>query len=78
VDRRGGADRPERVVRHHVDVVRLAPAGDLHRLGQAAHVADVDPVELMDAAFDVGQELPLGGELLADGEGHVGHPAQRS
>ena len=37
---------PERVVRHQVDVVRLAPAGDLHRLGEAADVADVDAREL--------------------------------
>ena len=74
---RGGADRPERIVRHHVDIVRLAPAGDLHRLGEAADIADVDAVELVDAALDVGQELPLGGELLADGEGDVGHRAQR-
>ena len=39
--------------------MRLAPAGDLHRLGEAADIADVDAVELVDVALDVGQELPL-------------------
>src|SRR3712207_7619193 len=41
VDGGGGADGAERVVGHQVDVVRFAPAGDLHRLGQPADVADV-------------------------------------
>ena len=54
---------------HHVDVVGLGPAGDLHRLGQAADVADVDAVELGEVALDEGEELPLGGKLLADREG---------
>src|SRR5690606_36963739 len=46
----GGADRPERIVRHEVDVMRLAPAGHLHGLGETADVADVDAVELVDVA----------------------------
>ena len=56
--------------------MRLAPAGDLHRLGQATDIADIDAVELMDAALDEGHELPLAGELLADGERNIGHGAQ--
>ena len=36
-----------------------------------------DRSELVDAALDVGQELPLGGELLADGERHIGQRPQR-
>ena len=64
-------------MRHQVDVVGLAHRGDLHRLGEAADVAHVDPRELGDAPLDVRQELPLAGELLADRERHVGHAAQR-
>src|SRR6185437_15923798 len=74
---RRGADRPERIMRHHVDIMRLAPAGDLHRLGEAADIADVDAIELVDAAFDVGQELPLAGKFLADRERHVDHGPER-
>ena len=39
VDRGDGTDRAERVVRHHVDIVRLGPADDLHRLSKATHIA---------------------------------------
>lgn len=56
--------------------MRLAPARDLHRLGEPADIADIEPVELMNAALDIGQELPLAGKFLADGKGDVGHPAQ--
>ncbi len=64
---------PKRVVRHHVDIMRLGPAGDFHRFGQAADVADVDAVELVNVALDIGQELPFRGEFLADRKGNVGH-----
>jgi hypothetical protein len=63
-------------VRHQVDVVGLAPAGHLHGFGKSANVANVDASKVCEALFDVRRELPLAGELLADGEGHVGHGAQ--
>jgi hypothetical protein len=72
----GGADWSQRVVRHQVDVVGLAPAGHLHGFGKSANVANVDASKVCEALFDVRRELPLAGELLADGEGHVGHGAQ--
>lgn len=73
---RGGAHRTKGIVRHQVHIVRLAPASDLHRFGEPADIADIEPVELMDAALDVGQELPLAGKFLADGEWDVGHRTQ--
>ena len=56
--------------------MRLAPAGDFHRLGEPADIANIDPVELVDAALDIGQELPLAGKFLADGKRDVGHRSQ--
>ena len=73
VNRRRCTDRPQRVVRHQVNVVRFCPASYFHRLREAAHVADVDPSEVGQALLDIGQELPLAGELLADREGHRCH-----
>ena len=66
---RGRAHWTKGIVRHQVHIVRLAPASDLHRLGEPADIANIEPVELMDAALDVGQELPLAGKFLADGKG---------
>src|SRR5690242_13797513 len=51
--------------------MRFAPSGNLHRLGESTHVADVQSCVLCDAALDVRQELPLRRELLADGEGDI-------
>jgi hypothetical protein len=42
VDRCGDADRAKRTVRHHVDLMRLAPSRDLHGLGEATDIAGVD------------------------------------
>jgi hypothetical protein len=53
--------------------VRLAPAGDLHRLRKPADIADIEAIELVDTAFNVGQELPLAGKLLADSKWYIGH-----
>ena len=39
VNGRRRTDRTERVVRHHVDIMRLAPAGHFHGLGEAADIA---------------------------------------
>lgn len=64
------------IVRHHVDVVGFAPAGDFHRFGEATDIAEIEPVKLVNIALDIGQELPLAGEFLTDRKGHVGHTAQ--
>ncbi len=76
MDGRGRAHRSKGIVRHQIDIVRLAPASDLHRLREPADIADIEPVELMDVALDIGQELPFAGKFLADGERDLGHPAQ--
>ena len=76
MDRRRGADRAEGIVGHQIDVVGLGHGRHLHRLGQPAHIADIDPGVVGDAPFDVRQELPLAGELLADGERDGRHCAQ--
>ena len=65
---RGRTHRAKGIVRHQVHIVRLAPAGDFHRLGQPADIADIESVELVDAALDVRQEIPLAGKFLADGK----------
>ena len=54
MDGRGRADRAEGIMRHQVYIVRLAPTSDLHRFGEPANIADIEPVELMDATLDVG------------------------
>ena len=69
-------DRPQWIVRHQVDIVRLGQASDLHRLSQAADIAHVKAGKLRDASFEIGLELPLAGELLANSERHVRHRAQ--
>src|SRR6478735_906742 len=74
--RGGRADGAERIVRHQIDVVRFAPASHLHRLGEPANIANVDPIKLMDAALDIGQELPLAGKLFTDGKWNVRHSTQ--
>ena len=66
--RRG--DGPQWVVGRQVDVMRLAPAGDLTRLGEPADDAQVDPGVVHRLLFDQLPELPLGGELLAGSHRH--------
>ena len=51
---RGRAHRTKRIVRHQIDIMRFAPAGDLHGLGEPADIADIKPVELVNAPLDVG------------------------
>src|SRR5690606_35200035 len=73
MDGRRGTNRTQWVVGHEVDIVGLAPPGDLHRFSKAADIADVEPIELVDAAFDVRHELPLARKFLTNGEGDIGH-----
>src|SRR5207237_483696 len=64
-------NRPQRVVRRQVDVVRLAPAGDLLRLGDAARNAEVHAGVVDQLRLDQLAELPLRRELLAGSQGRV-------
>ena len=73
-------DRAERVVRGDGDVVCLAPAGDLARLGKAANIAQVDAGEVDPVIFNSLTKLPLRGPLLThrDRDGRVlAEPADR-
>ena len=55
--RRG--DRTQRIVAGQFDVMRLAPAGDLARLGQPADNADVNARVIDQVLFDKLPEFPL-------------------
>ena len=72
-----GADRPQGVVWHEVDVVRLCPSRHLQRFGKAAHIADVHSREVTQALLDVRKELPFTGELFPQCEGLRGKRTQR-
>src|SRR5215217_8142438 len=58
-------DWPERVMRHHVNVVSFAPGSDLHRFRQSADVADIKAIVLVNVAFDVRLKLPFRGKFLS-------------
>src|SRR5947208_466636 len=58
----GGRDGAERVVYRQLDVVGLAPAGDLARLGEAAGDAEVDARVVDPLLLDQLAELPLRAE----------------
>src|SRR5579859_3441906 len=66
----GGGDRTERIVQSNLDVVSLAPPGDLPSLGKAADDRQVDPSIIDQIALDQLAELPFIGELLARAERH--------
>ena len=61
---------------HHLDVVRLAPAGDLPGLGKAAHDAQIDARVVDPLVLDHLAEPPLAAELLARRQRHPGARAQ--
>lgn len=63
-------------MRHQVDIVCFGPSRDLGSLRQTTNVADIDTDEVREPTLYVGQELPLAGELFADGEGNRRHLPQ--
>src|SRR5204863_8866803 len=73
----GRRDRPERVVYRQLDVMGLAPAGDLARLGEAAGDAEVDARVVDPLLLDQLAELPLRAELLARRQRDAGAPPER-
>ncbi len=68
----GGGYRPQRVVDRQLDVVGLAPAGDLARFADAPDDAQVDAGVVEQLLFDQQLELPLAAKLLARRQGHRG------
>ena len=76
MNRRGGGDRSERVVRHDVHVVRFGHGRDLAGRGDAADIRDIDPNEVGDPVLDPGHEGKRAGELLADRKWNRGHRAK--
>src|SRR5918994_4020579 len=76
VDGGGGGDRPEGVVGHEVDVVGLAPTGDLARFSDPTDVAEVEPRKVEQSFLDEGREGPFARELFSDRERDSGHRAE--
>ena len=73
VELQAGRDEigPERVVDRHLDIVGLAPAGDLRGFGEPAGDAQVDPRVVDPLFLDQLAELPLRAKLLAGRQRHV-------
>ena len=61
-----------------LDVVGLAPAGDLARLGEAAGDANVDAGIVDPLLLDQLAKFPFRGELFAGCDGHVDAGVARS
>ena len=61
---------------HHVDVVRLAPSSDFHRLCKTPNVGYVDSCQVDEIFLNIREPVPLAGKDLPNSEGYLGHAPQ--